>query len=427
LSYELFAGNWPLAVAVPKHIFLAATYWLVFDTGRRISGNVVTGALAAAGLLFLPQIVWLAQITLSHSALLMMAAAAVLHAIVLIYERPTRTRFVWLGIAAGIGALAKYNAFVLYLALAVGSAFVAPMRTALFRRELLLSLGVFLALFGPHAYWMLENWYFAVARASRLYVPDKMHRFDVSFVGLDGFLSLCVAILAWAGPLLIVWAGLYQVGKRQTRTNGIENPATTAVFARLLGLTMLIGIAGFAIGMLIIDGHSVRERYLTPFMMPLSLWLALRFPITHSTPMVRRFFSLSIAIMIVVTIAWPQLAILGEHKFAYPYRAFADDIRPLIDGPVEIAAYRREIAANLAIRLPGTEIHDGGRSGRTLILVWEQVPAGEAWHAAFRAKNRSAYRPVGDIRKFTRRYDYFSGKIVRLSAQILIPAGAPVN
>jgi len=126
LCYDLF-HSWPAATAFPKYALLAVAYLLVYHAARRASGSVITGAVAVAFFFFIPVVCWKTQTKLTHSILGFTATAALLHAVVCVLLRPGWKAFVWLGIAATIGLLAKYNFLVVLLsgviaALVVGDA-----------------------------------------------------------------------------------------------------------------------------------------------------------------------------------------------------------------------------------------------------------------------------------------------------------------
>ena len=134
--------SWSAAVAVPKDMLLAGTYLLAFDLVRRLTGRSLPGAMAAASLILVPEIVFFSEYTRTFSVLALFASAACLHAIVMVVKYPSMLRFVWLGLALGIGFLAKYNFIVLVVALVVAGMTIPIIRRAVFVPKLFLSVGI---------------------------------------------------------------------------------------------------------------------------------------------------------------------------------------------------------------------------------------------------------------------------------------------
>ena len=118
ISLWKLSGSWPVSVAVAKNASLAATYCFSYWSGRVLFGNRAGAALLALSLLFMPQIVWQSQITLSHSVLAVAASAALLTSLVLLIERRSIPRFIGLGFALGAALLSKYNVLILIAGLA---------------------------------------------------------------------------------------------------------------------------------------------------------------------------------------------------------------------------------------------------------------------------------------------------------------------
>lgn len=108
-------------------------------------------------MLFIPVIVWKTQGKLTHSILGFTATAATAHVAVLIVTRDRPWAFVWLGVAAAVGILAKYNNVLVLVALAVAVACVSEMRRAFSRPAVLLSPLIELVLSAPHLLWIGGN------------------------------------------------------------------------------------------------------------------------------------------------------------------------------------------------------------------------------------------------------------------------------
>jgi len=407
-------GSWAGAVAIVKTSFLVGTYLCIYDAGRRISGRHLTGLLAAASLLFLPQIVWKSQVTLAHSVMVMFGVAATLHAIMLIRDRGRLGDFLWLGVAISIGAYAKYNYFFALVAILLAAFAVREIRARLFTARLIWPALLFAALYLPHAVWAIANLSDATERLARL---EKAHPlfsiFDLPVLGIDGLLAMAVATLAWAGPLMVVWFIVW-------RFTPAEGPhvldADRKVAARFFAQVMLLSVVLFALVILAGDLHSVDERYMTPLLMALPLWLAAAWPLELRGRAPVHFLRTAGVLVVLMLIVWPGLILFGKEKLSYPYQHFTAEIGAQTSGPIAVLGSRYRIGANLVIRLDDARVWSPGDAAQRVLLAWEghanAAPGGLVKQLG------ASYNPAGPVRRLTAPYDNFSGRTARLSYQI---------
>lgn len=398
---------WPLAIALAKNALLAATYLLAYDAGRRATGDRIGGALFAGGLLFVPQIVWESQVALSHSVLATAAAAAVIHALVLVLERPGLRRYVWLGIAAGAGLYAKYN-FTIFVGLLVAAALSLPdIRRRLDGRGLLAALGVTAALILPHALWALNHVAESTARLARLSRPGPYAGLDMPHLGIDGLLDLLVDMASATLPLVFVWLLVRRLSPP------LPPPADGDIatpLRRLLARMLLIGAIAVPAGILAADAHSFSVRYLTPVLVALPLTLVLAWPQRDTGA--RRFLLAGLAVAVLITLAWPQTTLFGRHRFAVPYAEFAADVVALAPPPIAIASDMDVLTENLVQRIPGAVAYRPDDAPARVLVAWTRD------EAAALAALGPGYHPLGVPQVFVRRHYYFSGNSTTLHVQL---------
>jgi len=407
-------GSWAAAVALVKTASLAGTYLLIYDSGRRISGRHLTGLIAAASLLFLPQIVWMSQVTLAHTVMVMFGVAATLHAVLLIRDRGRIGDFLWLGAAVSIGAFAKYNYFLALLAILMSAYNVREFRAKLFVPRLIWPAALFTVLYLPHGVWALANLPEATGRIARLEQAHPLFSVvDLPVLGIDGLLAMAVAALAWGGPLVAVWFIVW----RLTPADGPHAlDAARTVAARFFARVTLFSVGLFALVLLAGDLHSVDERYMTPLLMALPLWLAAAWPLELRGRAPVHFLRVAGVLVLLMLIVWPGLILFGKEKLAYPYRQFAAEIGAETSGPVAVMTRRYRVGANLVIRLDGARMWQPGEEAQRVLLAWEghSAPAPGGLIRQLGAR----YFPAGPVRRLTAPYDNFSGRIARLSYQL---------
>lgn len=420
LALEL-TGHWVVSVAAVKNTLLVGTYLLVYDATRRASGSATTGLAAAACLALMPQIVWQSQFTLAHSVLVTFGAAALMHAITLVALRPSAVHFAWLGLAASVGAMAKYNFFLLMVAAVCAVLSSYALRQAFTSWRLVISGVVFVAVCGPHLAWAFANIDESTNRISKLERSSNWFgALDVPGIGIDGFLGALLALASSAGALMLIWYGLRRVNGGglncglETHENVSPGHAIArAEIANLYARTCVIALAVFGAVLLLGDFHFVFERYLTPLLMPLPLWLALSRPLSDRAT--RRLAVLALMIWCGVLAALPLVVAMGKDRLAFPYGAMAQRIQQEIAGPFAVLARRERDAANLVIRLPGSFIWQPEATASRVLVVWSG--AGSQAPAELTAK-LSGYAPVVDALHLEMPYENLSGAVGQLNVQI---------
>jgi 4-amino-4-deoxy-L-arabinose transferase-like glycosyltransferase len=416
-ALTLTGGHWPAAMALLKNLLLAGTYLLAFDTGRRVTGRALTGAIVAASFMLLPQIVWKSQVTLAHSVLVMFAVVATLHAVACIVDRADLRSFLWLGLAAVIGVLAKYNYLLTLVAVLAAGYTIPDIRRRLFVPKLGASLALIALLIAPHAVWALQNLQATTGRMAKLERDSgALGALDLPGIGIDGLLDYIVAGAAWVAPLLLVWLLIRYFAPAKDGIAPTEDDARRHSFTLFFGRTTLIGVAAFALIILAGDLHSVSERYLTPLLMPLPFWLALAFPLEARLRGPVHFLRVAGTVALLMVVAWPAWMIFGREQFAYPYAAVAASLRDAVAGPFTVLGPQEKYAANIAIRLDRASTWEEGSDARQVVLLWDakygRTPGGLA------SRLGSGFEPRGAVMAMDYPYDNLSGQKARLYAQL---------
>jgi hypothetical protein len=417
-ALALTGGYWPAALSLVKNLFLAGTYLLSFDIARRVTGRALPGLIIVAGFLLLPQIVWKSQVTLAHSVLVMFAVVAVLHAVVYAVEQGDMASFLWLALTAAIGALAKYNFFLVLTATLIAAYSIPYMRKRLFTSKLALSFGILAIAMVPHYLWALQNLGQTTARMAKLERESSIFvAIDPPYLGIDGFLSLVVSIAAWAAPLLVAWFAIRHFAGGAPAEHDLPQKERIRTYARFFGRTPLIAMGAFAAIVLFGDLHSVRERYLTPMLMPLPFWLAFAWPLEDRPRAPLHFLRIGTVIAVLMVTAWPLWIMFGKDQFAYPYQAFTQSIDEAVPGQFAVIGPHDKYGANIAVRLQRAEPWDDGSRADQVVVLWE--PKNErSGPNGLAGRLGSGFAPRGPAIVMNAPYDNFSGEEARLNAQL---------
>lgn len=402
-ALELTGWRWPPALALVRAVLLAATLLLVYDAGRRIGGRPA-GLVALAAATLMPQISWMSAHTLAHSLLAMAGAAAVLHAVTIIVRTPAPLAFVWLGVAAAVGVLGKFNVALLLVPLAIAVAREPVLRSRFVRPSALLAPATFAALAGPALVAAVWQPRMSSERLAKLYEEGPFTAIDVPVLGLDGVLSLALSAVASAGVVLVLIAAF---GRTVPPALG---PTALAV-RRALWVTLALGLAGFALGALASDLSLVHERYLTPLLMTVPLLAGMHLSASRHRA---RIIAAGVVVLLVVPFGIAGMVAFDGHRFARPYDALALPLAAALpQGPVTVIAPAPDLAANLTLALRRMGIHaavegdrmSGVTEARTVVRVRSGIGPfrGDPPVAVARLCERATVRAEAPLRNLTGR------------------------
>lgn len=403
LALELTGWNWVLSLALVRLSLLGLYHWLVFDSARRLAGDRA-GVLALIASAFLPQIVWMSIQTTAHTVLVLVAAIGIIHSLALLKSGAGNVAYMWFGLWAAIGALAKYNFFIFLISFLVAAVLTSSIRRQLFNRRIWISILIFVAAFAPVAIASLYAPLTATAgRMVKLNQPvDYLNVIDLPHIGLDGFLSLIVSAALWSGCAFAV----YVIGRTRDHprlaADGDED------VRKLLLRTILIGLGAFALLVLLADYHSVAQRYMAPILAPTAILLALRFPQVLGA---RNLLILAACMFVLAPLGFAGVALFGTPRFTFPFDAISSAIRGQNPAPATVISNRQDDAANISVLL-----HWPPERGTAsdVVLVWQ---GNDAPAENLLAQLPANVLPASPVTRVTAPVRNFSGELRTFSFQ----------
>lgn len=354
-ALELSDWNWPLAVTMVKGTILILTYALIYEAASQLGGP--KASLVALGLTAtMPYAVWFVSHNLAHSALLMLGAVGVVHAVIHVVKNDTIAAHIWLGFAAAIGMLAKYNMPILLVALAISIVIVPPVRAAFSSSRALLGPAVFATLTAAPLIAAIAAPDETKQRLSKLYRDGPFSIVDVPGIGVDGALSVMLAVVSFAGIALAII-----VLSRRKASPPIAATEKLEGLVKVLWLTVAIGTVAFAAIALLADFKQVQDRYLFPILMPIPIVGSL---VVVRSPLRRIVYGVAAAAPFLVIAGILLMVKVDKHRFSRPYAEIAAQLSPLLDQTAEVglvADGNHALAVNMALAL-----HHDGRSAHVL-------------------------------------------------------------
>jgi len=346
---DLLLGNALLAAVAVKYACMAAAFVLAFRAAVATIGDSRLAALAAGSLLLSFNIGAEMHRDFTQTVLMLAVVSGTWLALVpILLGRATTATFVGLGLAVGAGSLTKYSYIAFALALALALAGDPDARRRCADRRLLLSLALALACFVPHVVAVQD-----IARVTQVLYRTPIE----SALGrrANGLMQLALSVVLVSLPMVVVWALMLRDGFRRVPARD----ADAALLQRVLRRWLAIALALFVAGILAAGISYVRESYLLPLLVPLSILFFLRLrDADAASPVLRRFaWAVGAGALAGLAITVGRLELEARTCSRCPplrdYGPAAQALARTGAAPVLIVGDDRQAVANLVARLPG--------------------------------------------------------------------------
>ena len=373
-------GSSLFSLSIVKNSMLFSSYLFLGLAAWQVIGRKSLAMLVPLGLLTIPQVGFEAQRDLTHTVAVIFASCMFIFTIVRTVERPSLLAYAMTGLAIGIGMTAKYNFVLLPAATLLALLADADMRKRLFDWRLLITAAVALAVTLPHGLWFLDNLGAATGRTMGKLVSESDTPYLMR-VG-SGILTLLVSSVGFSVVTVAVFAVSF--GKDWRRALRASNRWTRFCERMLLVVVLLLLLVILAGGV-----DSIRDRYLTPYLLILPLYLCLKLDAagTDIRGGAQTFVQISVGIMVII----PAILILrivtagwsGEYSYLNtPMHAFAEAVRTDAGEPSVVVSHQLALAGNMRIQFPHTpavmpSYTDFGpaiqpSTDRPVVIVWMQ-------------------------------------------------------
>jgi 4-amino-4-deoxy-L-arabinose transferase-like glycosyltransferase len=379
--FELF-GCSVFSLALVKNLFLWMTYWLVFETVRKASGNLRLATVATLGMFSIPQIAWESHRDLSHTVAATFAAALLWYAIVSladVFPRPNSLRwYVLLGLAVGMGLTFKYNYAIVMLGFLAAGISIPRYRQTLLDRRIGWSLAIAAALVLPHFIWMTQHFELASAKTVSTLTEGESSSWIVNVV--SGLCSMGLAIAACCLGSIALFVVFFVRNPHVSEGTGSGAIRDTSLLLKRFLLTVLVVLL-----MIVLSGRAVefKTRWFQPliFLVPAYLTLAFAPSVLRRTRAMHWSATLTIALMFVILAAVIVRPLASRHRGEYtwlniPYAEAFSQIETSSDPmPDLIVTSNMRVAGNLKIHCPQSLLIAHDAAPMSELLVERLVPS----------------------------------------------------
>lgn len=365
------------ALLIVKYSVLGAAYAFLYAGARHVLGDARRARLATFSLLLMVPVNWVAHEALTHSVAALAATTGTFYALLRLGESGGLGAYLRLGLALGLGFLAKFSFGVAALALLTGALTVARVRRRLLHPRILLALGLAALVVTPYAAW------FARQPASLV----AMYADEVGAGEASGYLAgvgsglyyltrvatYYLAPLALAAPLAFrgAWA---------------REPAASAG-QRLLERVLLAELGVLLAGILVGRVSYLKFRWVLPLFALCPVYVLSRVRADAPPRAFRRFAGMLLTAELLLAAAFAVAVYRGDlggrpSRLTVPYEAVARELRAAGFRGGTIAAGDGALAGNLrlwfpearVVRLTNPEYLPPSRGDGQCLVVWEKGP-----------------------------------------------------
>lgn len=323
-------------------------YWLA---ARMLIDDRRLPFAAMLGVLAVPSVTVLAQRDLTHAVATLCLVSIFLCLFIRTLKSPSLAGYLLLGVSIGIGAITKYNFVIIPLAAALAVLPEPDLRKRLFDWRILPAGAIAAAIVLPNFLWVL--WHLDAATSGTVDAMRMGSSGDAAKDTIRGLTSIMISTIEGTAAVLIVFAAVFfrDIGAAMRA----ESVWTRIIGRMIIGCLIIVALIGIGFG-----ASSIREKWLSPFLLLLPLYLTLRLAaaeidsrrsIARMAPPVLGIVTAFIVYLAISIVIGPFIGQYGKEHV--PYRSMLEQvIGARGERPAYILSSDQMLAGNARLNLP---------------------------------------------------------------------------
>lgn len=256
------------ALTLLKYMLIFLTFWFTWLVSGQLFQHIQTRYIATFSYLLMPSFAWHMHQGFTHTILLGFGIILSLHALLSLKDNNSIKNYLYFGFSLGIGLMAKYSFLLFMVPLLISAVTVAPFRKIIIKRKILLSIGVFILIIGPHAYWLTQHYqeiFLSIDQKLKV-TSDNLLVDRIKSVGQ--FTGAAIAFVVPFSLIFIInsWRKIFNIDKQASKDD-------SALLLNRFYLIILVSIILLAI---FVSMPHFKVRWFHPLMMIFPLWMLAR-------------------------------------------------------------------------------------------------------------------------------------------------------
>ncbi len=267
IMFQIF-GTGLFALTLLKYAIISATFWFTWLVSGQLFQHLQTRYIATFSYLLMPSFAWHMHQGFTHTILLGFGIIVSMHALLSLKENPSIKNYLYLGLALGVGLMGKYSFLLFMIPLFISAISVASFRRVVTDQKVLLSIGVFILIIGPHAYWLTQHHqeiFLSIDQKLKV-TSDNLLVDRVRSVG-----RFTGAAIAFVVPFSLIffinsWRKIFNIDKQASKDDSTQ--LLNRFFLVILGSVVVLAI--------FVSMPHFKVRWFHPLMMIFPLWMLAR-------------------------------------------------------------------------------------------------------------------------------------------------------
>lgn len=261
-------GETLLALSLTVYLYLFAGYVFLYLAARRICRDDRLAALSLASFGLIYVFAYYVHHDLTHTVAVGTLIAASLYLLIRAVESQRPIDFAMLGVALGLGLLAKYNFGLFILCAALAGAAVPEIRRRLYTRTGAVAAATMAVVIAPYTLWVVIHEYSFTALGGHVMQAEGVGAGIDWSARVAALGSLALAVVEFPLPLLVL---LPLVLPGVLRRRAVAHPAAAVPWRRFLALHMVFGIGLLAVAAVAFGASEFKGRWFHPILMVLPI------------------------------------------------------------------------------------------------------------------------------------------------------------
>ena len=267
IMFQIF-GTGLLALTLLKYAIISLTFWFTWLVSGQLFQHLQTRYIATFSYLLMPSFAWHMHQGFTHTIMLSFGIVLSLHALLSLKDNPSTKNYIYLGLAFGIGLMGKYSFLLFMVPILISALSINSYRKIMLSPKILLAIGVFVLMIGPHAYWLSQHHQEIFSSIDhKLQVTSDNTLID----RVQSVWQFSTAAIAFVVPFALVflinsWRRLFNADKQLTKQANVLllNRFYWVIIISIIVLALFVSMPHFKV------------RWFHPLMMIFPLWMMIR-------------------------------------------------------------------------------------------------------------------------------------------------------
>jgi 4-amino-4-deoxy-L-arabinose transferase-like glycosyltransferase len=267
IMFKIF-GIGLFALTLLKYILITLTFWVTWLVSGQLFQHLQTRYISTFSYLLMPSFAWHMHQGFTHTIMLGFGIILSLHALLSVKDSPSTKNYIYLGLAFGIGLMGKYSFLLFMVPILISALSINSYRKTILSPKILLAIGVFVLMIGPHAYWLSQHHQEIFSS-----IDQKLQVTNDNAL-IDRFKSawqFSTAAIAFVVPFALVflinsWRRLFNTDKQLVKQTNVLllNRFYWVIIISVIVLALFVSMPHFKV------------RWFHPLMMIFPLWMMIR-------------------------------------------------------------------------------------------------------------------------------------------------------